>query len=221
MTSRARSRVVRRPANNELAKLVITDPGEVRGQRFVGDTLFFEVTDTAYGRIKTFSVDGGLNDLVSFGNDIAKNARDFGSDGVDMVWSEGTGRSSPGATPFDDVAIMTAKFTTDAAVVAATKRRIGSEPGMIGDKNFVVGCGFAAHDYYGGALGAGTRLVRLSDGRSWRFTRFPSEDGGMPFNFAGALAITCEELFIRFSHAGQFNVARIRIDSLGPGEPAD
>jgi hypothetical protein len=63
------------------------------------------------------------------------------------------------------------------------------------------------------------RLIRLSDGVSWRFTKLLNAGGSQAAQFTEPLAITCDEFF--FNYYGPEQIARIRLDSLGPGDPPD
>jgi hypothetical protein len=194
--------------------LTFGDPGQGGGFVFAGDVLFFTIGDLYFRRIKVYAPDAGLNDFVSFGNDVAANAADLGTDGKDMVWTEAFGRAAPGDA-WTTINIMTAPFTADPSKLQ--KRRLRSEIGGLGIEPYTVGCGYAAH--YVRDKAAGQRLVRLSDGRSWRLKGI--SENGFAYAVQETLAITCEELFFRSGTEENFNVARVRLDSLGPGEPAD
>jgi hypothetical protein len=193
------------------------DPGQIGDPTFIGDTMFFALESSVYHRIKVFSVADGIRDFVSYGNDPEKGASAIGTDGKDMVWTEASGHPSPSG-PWTTIDIMTAPFTTDPA--ALVKRRLRSETWQFSGNPFVVGCGYAVREAALSFSEPGVRIVRLSDGRSWRFGKIGS-DGGAPWYITSPLAITCDEVFVRFSHGYQSNVARIRLDSLGPGDPPD
>lgn len=204
------------PGSAPLGKLMSTDPGQVLPYGFIGDELFYQVGDLSYSRIKVYSPTNGGRDLISFGNNVSANATDFGTDGVDMVWIEASGRATTN-DPWNTIDIVTAKFTTDSSKVA--KRRLRSEKSAIGALPFTVGCGYAAHSYSSVELGNGVRVVRLSDGHSWRLAQVNVDGGG--YLFQAPRAISCDEIFVNVNDSGQVNTARIRLDSLGPGEPAD
>ncbi|HEX7666561.1 MAG TPA: hypothetical protein VF407_18670 [Polyangiaceae bacterium] len=141
--------------------------------------------------------------LVSAGN-ATSTATDFGTDGVDMVWTEG--RDEQGYEgPFTTIDTMTAPYTTDPGAVV--KRRLRSETTQPGDRAFAVGCGYAAHPY-SEVSGAGLRIVRVADGRSWRIDTHTADL---------VLGITCTEIFVGFGEENA-RIGRIRLDSLGPGE---
>lgn len=204
------------PGAPPLGTVVLTDPGQMLPFRFVGNELFYQVGDQYYGRIKVFSPASGARDLVSFGNDVSSRAVNFGTDGIDMVWVEAFGRSSIN-DPWTTINIMTAKFTADADKIQ--KRRLRSEISAVGVAPFTVGCGYAAHFVSSLAEGNIVRIVRLNDGHSWKLPAIPTDGGA--WTFQDPPAITCEEIFVNVNDRGQFNTARIRLDSLGPGEPAD
>jgi hypothetical protein len=193
------------------------DPGQIGDPTFIGDTMFFALENTTYHRIKVFSPTDGIRDLVSYGNDPQRGASDIGTDGKDMVWTEASGRPSPSG-PWTTIDIMTAPFTTDPGAIV--KRRLRSETRQFGGNEFVVGCGYAAHEASLSTFEPGMRIVRLADGRSWRFGKIVAETGPN-WQIGYPLAITCDEVFVLFQHGYQFNVARIRLDSLGPGDPPD
>lgn len=205
------------PGAPPLGTVALTDPGQIFPSRFVGDELFYEIGNLSYSRIKVYSPASGARDLISFGNDIAANATDFGTDGIDMVWLEAFGRAST-SQPWTTINIMTSKFTSEAANVQ--KRRLRSEKGAIGAVPFTVGCGYAVHDFSSLEEGNGARIVRLSDGHSWRLSQV-LVDGGSYFQFQRPHAITCDEVFLAVNDGGASRTVRIRLDSLGPGEPAD
>jgi hypothetical protein len=193
------------------------DPGQIGDPTFIGDTMFFTLENTTYHRIKVFSPTDGIGDFVSYGNDPQKGASDIGTDGKDLVWTEASGRPSPSG-PWTTIDIMTAPFTTDPAAIV--KRRLRSESLIFGANEFVVGCGYATHQFANSTFDGGVRIVRLSDGQSWKLGKVPS-DAGPSWSFTSPLAITCDEVFVGLSHGDQSNVARIRLDSLGPGDPPD
>jgi len=101
---------------------------------------------------------------------------------------------------------MTAPFTTDASRLEP--RRLRSYPGAhIGLRVYQVGCGYALHDGGKGKL----FVVRLSDGWAWFIPDVLGRDLQVP------LGITCDELFAAANIDGKLTIARIRLDSLGPG----
>ena len=189
-----------------------SDPGQVGQYWHQGDALFFTASNSNFARIKIFTRANGMRDFVSFGNVISNSAADFGTDGVNMAWIEASGRATS-ADPWTAFNIMTAPYTTDPTAIV--KRRLRSEDiGYFATAQFTVGCGYAAHQFVSGTVG-GVRIVRLSDGVSWKL----SSKGSSGWN--GPTALTCAELFVNVVNGNEFNIARVRLDSLGPGIPPD
>jgi hypothetical protein len=126
-----------------------------------------------------------------------------------MVWSYGEGKE-PSAEVFPTRSIMTAPYATDPTAVMP--RRLRSLPGKsLVVEPWRVGCGYAAHT----SDTTEVLVVRLSDGWSWRV---PNAAGA---SIDLALGLTCEELFAGAFISKLFTIARVRLDSLGPGEPPD
>jgi hypothetical protein len=195
-------------SNPEAGATVAGSPAEFL---FSGNALFFAVYSEIY-RVAVYTQAGGIAELIAAGGDTTRSSFDLGTDGHDLVWAEGTQASSQ----FSNVAWMTSPFTTSEAAVQRRQLRIESPPYCTGT-SFVVGCGYAAQCAYGSeGPQVGVRLVRLSDGQSWPLL---TQNGVDPWIWSEPIAITCSELFVRVETPGDFNVARVRIDSLGPGEP--
>ncbi len=187
-------------------------------QVFVGDALLWEASSRSVSRIKIWTADGGARDLVSFGSDTTQGAGDFGSDGHDLVWLYASGRTTP--TPdYPTVSIATSAYSTNAQQIVPHRLRSERATGFTASP-FFVGCGYAARDN-----GMGIRVVRLSDGVSW----FLSTGTVVPWQWRWEfpVGLTCSELFAIAEErtgdaAGPFSVlARVRLDSLGPGTPPD
>jgi hypothetical protein len=77
-----------------------------------------------------------------------------------------------------------------------------------------VGCGYAAHHMVDDT-GTATLVVRISDGVSWIVPHSPT------FEHDNVIGITCDDVFILGDMAGEPNIMRVRLDSLGPGIPPD
>lgn len=183
--------------------------GQLTNVVYRGDALFFANGDSARPGMKVFRK-GELRDFLSFGDDVAQGAADFGTDSRDMVWTEASGRSAPGE-PWARIDIVTSAYTMIPEFVGETthKRRLRSESSF-GNAPFVVGCEYAAH-----SITEGVRLVRLSDGRSWTFTTAGDWHATSP------LAISCDEVFLRLRNGEDHQVARLPLDMLGEGVAAD
>lgn len=179
------------------------------GPFFYGDDLFWNATSLDDAKVHIWTEAGGVKDFISF-PDFSRTASSLGTDGTDMVWLEGVPRTTDGS--FLPASIMTAPYTTNPTQI--TKRRLRSEAGNVGVSNFVVGCGYAARDLYGQ-----TRLVRVADGQSWLLGSNPTSSN--LWDWMTPLVITCAEMFAYVTADGQPNIARVRLDSLGPGVPPD
>jgi hypothetical protein len=180
---------------------------------YQGDALFLTASNANYAKIKIFAPANGMRDFISFGNVLSNSAADFGTDGINMAWIEASGRATS-TDPWTTLTIMTAPYTTDPSAIV--KRRVRSEDvGYFATAEFTVGCGYAAHEFVSPGLARGVRIVRLSDGVSWKLT------DKTPWHWNGPTALTCTELFVNVVKGSDFNIARVRLDSLGPGIPPD
>ncbi len=117
--------------------------------------------------VKVWTLAGGVKTLVGWPNDYTRSASGFGTDGVDMVWLEESGRISTGV--FSAYEIWTTKYSTDPSTVATNKRYLMADTLGSFPENFVVGCGYAAiairpETDWGQAYGL--RVIRLADGVS-------------------------------------------------------
>ncbi len=197
-------------------KLAVNAPGQFGRSMFQQDALLLSVRNLTYGRVMVWTPTTGVQDLISYGNDVSHYASDAGTDGVDLVWVEATGRTESG-TPFAKYDLMAAPYATKQSEVQ--KRRVSSaDEGGLGTAPNIVGCGYAARTAISPGKD-GLRITRLSDGRTWRLLDDATHHWQAP------VAITCNEVFIGTTNAigGRFvpNLARVRLDSLGPGDPAD
>jgi hypothetical protein len=167
---------------------------------------------SSYGTVHSWSAAAGARTLLEptlppategFGN--------LGTDGKVMVWSHGLG-PMPDELSYPDGFIEMAPFTLDPAALAPVKVRAQPVTSINTLLGWVVGCGYAALD--------GT-VVRLSDGVAW--TLEGNIDLG--FDLYDFIGITCEHVYVDVAtFAGgvntSVNIARIRLDSLGPGTPS-
>ncbi|MBI4951347.1 MAG: hypothetical protein HY908_04895, partial [Myxococcales bacterium] len=189
-----------------------TDPDNLHANqvRWWKDALFWKTNAATIHGINIWTANEGARPFIRWVGDPNRGAADLGTDGVDLVWAYGEGAVPP--TSYAARSIMTAPYTTDSATVHATARRLRSDPDeCIGCDFFEVGCGYAAH-----RAAPSVMVVRLSDGWSWRV---PSvwPDAWPEW----ALGVTCDEVFVYGRMDGAYNIARIRLDSLGPGEAPD
>jgi hypothetical protein len=129
-------------------ELLITSPAtdpdgyKVTQPRVSGDAVFWSASNLYGGGIMVWDKAHGTRPFVRWPGDQTRAADNLGTDGVDMVWSEGEGKE-PSATEYPIRRIMTAPFTSDPA--ALVPRRLRSQPGQISSVYpWVVGCGYAA-----------------------------------------------------------------------------
>lgn len=189
----------------------------VQGKTHVlGESVLFQVSGPS---IHAWSPELGTTTLVGF-EDPDRGAGAVGSDGVDLVWMEGSDRDEE-IDIFRVRDIMTASWTPVPTLLAA--RRVRSDPARAffddGDA-FRVGCGMAARHQNGDHE---VEIVRLEDGHTWYLDRI---DGlWRPWFILG---LTCTEIFIMatiwpegVAEADGTHVMRIALDSLGTGEPGD
>ena len=187
--------------------------------QWVGDTLLWAYESGYTHRLWTWTKPDGARELTPFPADNSTGAGNPASDGKDLVWVQGED-----LTPADEWwptrSIMTAPFTTDPSKLQPRRLRSWRLPWIGTSFNLpVVGCGHAAF-LYGSADGSNAELtlliVRLLDGVAWEL-HGPSMPGP---HWHSPIAITCSEVFTIFE-GPMWSVRRIRLDSLGPGLPAD
>ena len=197
------------------------DAGMVYGDyRISGDDAFWVGDNGARTAIKVWNPSEGLKTLVGWPGDNTRAAGGIGIDGVDMVWVEAVGRNGASFARYD---VWTAKYTTSADVVEATKRRLFTNNLNSTLEYFVVGCGYAAvktNPIRAWGQSIGFLVIRLSDGMSWAVEAESLEQRN-DVKLGRPLAITCDEVVVEAWRKNDPQVARIRLDSLGPGTPAE
>ena len=142
-------------------------------------------------------------------DDATRGASDLGTDGIDLVWSEGEGKL-PSEMDYPTKHIMTAPFTTDPS--ALQPKRLRSQPRKVGARQFKVGCGYAMND---GVAPTGILITRISDGWSWAIQGDSNLKPSLP------IGLTCEHAYVVGLNAGVVAIFRIALNSLGPGIPPD
>jgi hypothetical protein len=197
--------------------------GELLQNGFVAqaDALFWQansISEPFFDKLRVFTPEQGTRDFISFGEDRSRGAASLGTDGHDLVWLERS--AQPPLAP--TVAMMTAPFTTNPAELR--RRWLHSEDDFwFRGSPFTVGCGFAARTTYlvqGGRSHLGVLITRLSDGVAWLLPY----GGPGAWRWEAAHAITCTEVFVMAKVSTPTPhrvVARVRLDSLGPGIPPD
>lgn len=171
--------------------------------------VFWETGDLYRAGINVWDKPGGARSLIRWPGDFTRGAGKFGTDGTDMVWCQGEGKA-PSATEYPVRSIMTAPFMIDPAKLQP--RRLRSLPtNRIAGAPTEVGCGYALLEGPAGDL----IVTRLSDGWLWYVPQTPER------RIYTALGLTCTELFAVGEMHQRLAVARVRLDSLGPGFPPD
>jgi hypothetical protein len=113
---------------------------------------------------------------------------------------------------------MVSPFTRDSK--ALQPKRLRSFPGPQAQvAPWIVGCGYGAIAY----LNDRALVVRLSDGWSWEIFAPNVADAGptQVWRFGTVYGITCDEVFLRGGVGSEMNIARVRLDALGAGQPPD
>lgn len=198
---------------SDLSKsILVASPATQKGRQqnapyFWKETLFWNSsTGSSPSELMEWTPDGGTSALVTTEPDWTKGVHAMSTDGVDMVWSYGENRTKPSEV-FGENFIMTAPFTTDSS--ALKPRQVRKTGGYGWANQYAVGCGYAARNMSYQATGGELEVVRLADGHAW------SMDTKL---FLAPIAITCDEIFALASFDGKYQVARVRLDSLGAGQ---
>lgn len=188
-----------------------TDPEKLKaGYLVVRNGGVFWGTSTSYRTgINVWDPVDGARPFVRWPGNATRGAGNFGTDGVETVWCQGEGKA-PNEKVFPSRSIMTAPFTTDPTKLEP--RRLRSLPtSRISGAPAKVGCGHAALEGPSGDL----IITRLSDGWSWYVPQTPER------RIYRALGLTCTEFFAVGEMSGKYTIARVRLDSLGPGFEPD
>lgn len=213
-------RTIRRFSDDGIVDQVKVPPLSTAHHSFYGDVLLFDQFGGVTNAVGFRTPDGKTHDVANFGSDVSQGAADLVTDGTDYVWMEAFGRLTK-SDPWTGARLMTAKYTTDTATLAPRRVRSWSWERFT-SSSFVVGCGYAVGNIVDGIVNnvgiVGVGIVRLSDGVSWKLL---GKNNTQELRWSTPLAVTCDEAFIRVDEGVETNIARIRLDSLGPGIPAD
>ena len=178
------------------------------------DFVTWRASDGVYSGVWAWTPDRGAYRFLTFPGDWSRGVEGFGTDGTQMVWVYGEGKG-PRQEPYPKRSIMVAPFARDPLALAPKRvRSFPSSESIILPST--VGCGYAAIE----TSASSVLVVRLNDGVSWEI-RAPTADAGKSWHFTGAFAITCDEVFVGGGVAPAMNIARVRLDALGPGTPPD
>jgi hypothetical protein len=182
--------------------------------RLLGDAIFHTFDHSTDGTASVWTPEAGNRYILQ---ESGMNFDGFSTDGKDMVWNrlEGLISTNP---PYDyqKKELWTAPFTTKREDLKTTARRVTRARAAVSLRPWAIGCGFAAMSFSDDEYTKAIQVVRLSDGRTWII-----DNQGIPnFSWGRALWITCTELFTQMND-GKSTVARIRLDSLGEGQPPE
>ena len=188
-----------------------TDPDHLHAIQILvrGDAVFWTTATSYLAGINVWDATSGMRPFIRWPGDPTHGAGSLGTDGIDMVWLQGDKPAQAG-NDYPNLSFWTAAFTTDPAALQPRRLRSDAKR-FLSMGSIQVGCGFAALN----GEGYGVEVVRVSDGWGWLVPETPTQ------NFEKVLGVTCDELFVDAIIAGKSTVARIRLDSLGPGLPPD
>lgn len=191
-----------------------SSPDQISSPVMTSNAVFFEASNSTNLRQQVWSADAGVRDLISYGADPSQGAGSLGTDGNDLVWTHGS-NGDGGIWSYPDYEIVTSPYTTSAPALQPRHLRSEGSCSLVSDE-YVVGCGYAMHPTCAYLPSEGLRIVRLADGRSWPLV---SDNG--PFAYVHPIAITCDELFATVSENNVADIVRIKLASLGVGDPPD
>ncbi len=176
-----------------------------------GDSFFWTTGNLYVSGINSWNFADGARPFIRYIGDGTRGAGNLGTDGTSLVWSYAEGKK-PSETAYPVRAIMTAPFTTDPAKLAS--KRLRSDPSnSIAGQPFHVACGRAAH---GGKLQP-VVVVNVKDGTSWEIPEQPNPN----FYLSTVIGLSCDHVYLLGAFGQRYNIARIRLDSLGPALPPD
>ncbi len=151
----------------------------------------------------------------------------IGSDGTDLVWTRGFG-GTPRINEREHAEFWRAPYN-DPDPFAHGTRVLTNDVELGAKSTVVVGCGYAASRLRFGYDGvhpvrAGLVLVRLSDGRRWRFEDDAAQTGSVTdWQYMNPAALDCTHLYVTVDarleadRAIRETIARFKIADLGPG----
>ena len=198
------------------------DHGQPSLPFFLSDSATFDVDNLRVAGIMIYDEAKGLRPLIrDYGN---REEGDFnhGTDGNVIVWTHGSDHPIDKESIYPTRSIMVSPFTTEADEIQP--RRLRSDPNQAMDDNFVVACGYAVRNAGGRD---GLLVVRVSDGWSWLIQS--NDTAGNRWLWSYPIGMTCDEVFVVYAETRPVgdatplvpNIARVRLDSLGPGMAPD
>ncbi|CAN5685235.1 hypothetical protein BH09MYX1_BH09MYX1_61800 [soil metagenome] len=178
------------------------------GPVFFGSSLFWFGNANRRAIQRRWDDDTGPVEFIDY-NDDDHGAGNLGTDGVDMVWIESHGPATKDAF-WTTADYWTSPYAKNKADLKPRRLRSEIPNALVGDA-VVVGCGRAAF-----FPSNGLRIINLKDGTSWFL---PEPANG--WNWSTALALTCDEVFVRTASAKGSTISRLPIANLGPATTAD
>lgn len=185
----------------------------------VGSTVFVEEGGAFQRGVSVWTPSSGQQLFLRWVGDTTQGVGNFGTDETDMVWTYGQGKQA-GQDGFSTLSVMTAPYTSDPSALPATARRVRADLQGLTPYRWAVGCGYAARLISTDAIINGLYITRLSDGRAWVIPG--GQSTSQTYAWHVPIGITCDEVFTELTtNQGYMSLARIRLDSLGAGSPAD
>ena len=176
-----------------------------------GDFVWSAAQSGIYDGIMAWTPSRGSYPFLLYPGEKDHGAESLGTDRTDMVWIDERDKG-PVIGPYAERSVMASPFTDDPA--ALVPRRLRSFPTAKSPTvPFAVGCGHAAV-----RMDTEVLVVRLSDGWAWILSP-PTPATG--WGLREAFAVSCEEVFVLVNLGQAANIARIRLDALGPGLAPD
>ncbi len=196
--------------------VLVPDAGDAAVPAWAGD-LFFTTLTANGSAVQIWSKASGPKQLLSSQGREGHGIGSFATDGVDMVWLEGT-TNPQSPDQFSTVDVFRAKASVDPKALAPL--RVRAFPGQQIWSPFApaVGCGYAAFNLVMSAKGTAVShlfIVKLADGSAWDLR--PPDETNVRYNWGPPAAITCDEVFVPMAD----NLRRVRLDSLGSPLPAE
>jgi len=183
-----------------------------------GDDIFIQIGEIHTGGVAIWTEKDGTRPLILWPAN-TRTVHHFDTDGKNHVWTEAEGWNNS-TTTFAQSDVFVAPYTLDQAKVTQTRKKLTKDLNVLSGTPWKVGCGYAARKLAASTpLSNSLMVVRLSDGTSWLL---PGGDPSQPwrYDFLNAFGITCTHIYTTVAlPSGAPTIARIRLDSLGPGTP--
>jgi hypothetical protein len=183
-----------------------------------GDDIFIQIGEIHTGGVAIWTEAEGTKPLILWPAN-TRTVHHFDTDGKHHVWTEAEGWNNS-TTTFAQADVFVAPYTLDQAKVTQTRKKLTKDLNVLSGTPWKVGCGYAARKLAASTpLSNSLMVVRLSDGTSWLL---PGGDPSQPwrYDFLNAFGITCTHVYTTVAlPSGAPTIARIRLDSLGPGTP--